>query len=185
MENLMHVPWEEQNLRMERLISHKCMIYRKLNLIYWPMNIYQEFLPILKPMNLTALILAGLLFAILPVNAAQPKPSMDSPVACYSMHFSDCSSSAIPEWTQFQVIWACLCLPPYLGWQKHPLESSSFPLLPHSPSEKTSGTSKVTFPWNWALQSLSHGEWQNLSLSLWMYYTGSQGKAQTPEGSES
>lgn len=52
MENLTHEPSEEWNLGTEKLIPHKCLIYRRLKLIHWPMNIGQESLFILQPMNL-------------------------------------------------------------------------------------------------------------------------------------
>lgn len=46
MENLTHVPSEKQNLKTERLISCKCLIYRKSKLIFRPMSTCQESLPI-------------------------------------------------------------------------------------------------------------------------------------------
>ena len=52
METLTPVPSEEQNWRTESVISIKCLIYRRPRLISWPMNIHQEFLPILMPVNL-------------------------------------------------------------------------------------------------------------------------------------
>lgn len=52
MENLTYVPSEKQNLRTEELISWKWLIYRRSRLISLPMNICQESLPTLKPMNL-------------------------------------------------------------------------------------------------------------------------------------
>lgn len=39
MENLTHAPSEEQDLRTEKLISLKFLIYRKLKLLSWPMNL--------------------------------------------------------------------------------------------------------------------------------------------------
>ena len=44
----------------------------------------------------------------LPLNTAHPKLWTDLPAACYSKCSLKCNSSAIPEWMQFLVIWACL-----------------------------------------------------------------------------
>ena len=52
MESLTHVPSGKRNIRTKRLISSKCLIYRRQKLIPQTMNIHQESLPILKPMNL-------------------------------------------------------------------------------------------------------------------------------------
>lgn len=69
MENLAHVPSGEWNLRTKRQISH-----RKPKLISWPLNIWQESLPILKPMNLlTRTCLDFLLFALLAQKYNSPQ----------------------------------------------------------------------------------------------------------------
>lgn len=74
MENLAHVPSGEWNLRTERQISH-----RKPKLISWPLNVWQESLPILKPMNLlTRTCLDFLLFALLAQKYSSPRSSMAS-----------------------------------------------------------------------------------------------------------
>lgn len=52
MENFPHVPSEEQNLRIQRLIFYERLFYRRSSLISQSMNIHQESLPILKSMNL-------------------------------------------------------------------------------------------------------------------------------------
>lgn len=66
MENLMHVPAEEQNLRAERLIAHKCLIFRTPRLISRPENIRQESLLVPQVNECTVWMLAGLsLFLVL------------------------------------------------------------------------------------------------------------------------
>lgn len=60
MENLTHDPSEEQNLGTEKLIPHKCLIYRRLKLIYLSMNTGQESLSILQPMKLLLELLLDL-----------------------------------------------------------------------------------------------------------------------------
>lgn len=52
MQNHMHVVSEERNLRTERLIFHKCLIYRRLRIIPLAMDIHQESLPI-SPLSLS------------------------------------------------------------------------------------------------------------------------------------
>lgn len=87
MENFTNVPLGEQNLRAERLIFYKCLIYRRSRLASWPMNICQESCPILKPMNLLlGLQLDFPIFVLLTHKYSHPKPSMNLPVACYRMH---------------------------------------------------------------------------------------------------
>ena len=96
MENFMHAPSEEWNLRNERKISHKCQIIRRLSLISWPMTIYQVSLPILKSMNLLlGLWLDSPCLYSLPINTTCPKPSTKLPVTWYCMHSPNCNSSAI------------------------------------------------------------------------------------------
>ena len=61
-------------LRTERLIAHKRLIYWRLRIISWVMNICWKSLPILKPMNLLlGLWLDFLLFALLAHNKNPPQ----------------------------------------------------------------------------------------------------------------
>lgn len=86
----MHIPSEEWNLRTERLILLKCLVYRR------PMNIRQKPPPTLKPMNLLlGLWLDSPSLNSLLMNTAHPKPSMNLPGDRYSMPSPNCNSSAI------------------------------------------------------------------------------------------
>lgn len=83
MENLRHALSEEWNLRTERLISHKCLIYRRrLRSISWQRNICQESLPNYKPLDFPHL-------HSLLISTAGSKPSKDSPVIFYSIRFTE------------------------------------------------------------------------------------------------
>lgn len=60
------------------------------------MNIHQDCLPILKPLNLLlGLRLDSLFFAHLALKIIHPKLLMDLTVACYSFHVLNCNSYAI------------------------------------------------------------------------------------------
>ena len=59
MENLPHVPSGKQNLSAKRLISSKCLIFRRQMLIPPTQNICQASLPILKPMSLLLRVCLG------------------------------------------------------------------------------------------------------------------------------
>ena len=73
MENLTHAPSEERNLRTERLISCKRLIYRRLRLISGPMNIHQESLHT-QANELTGWVLAGCPSLCAPCPQTQPAP---------------------------------------------------------------------------------------------------------------
>lgn len=72
MNNLTDAPSEEQNLT-ERLISIKCLIYRRLSLNSLPMNICQESLPIIEPVNLLLELWLDFLLVVLLITTA-PDP---------------------------------------------------------------------------------------------------------------
>lgn len=98
-----NVPSEERNLRSKRLTSLKCLIYKRQRLIL--ANKHSPRIPPCPQANeLTAWALAELpLFTFLvheysPLNPSPPAiPSIDSPVASYSMNFPNCNYSAIPK----------------------------------------------------------------------------------------
>lgn len=76
MKNVMHTPSEEWNSRTEKLISWKRLPYRRLKTTSWPMNICQQSLPILKPMNiLLGLWLGCPFFALLDCVYRQTAPN--------------------------------------------------------------------------------------------------------------
>lgn len=56
--NFTHALSEEWNLKTEKLISHKCSIYRQPRLISWPMNILQDISPHPQVNELTTRTLA-------------------------------------------------------------------------------------------------------------------------------
>ena len=97
MENLIHEPSEKQNLRTERLISQKCLMY-KPKCIPERLNVLKEPLPILRLMNLLlGHQLNSSLFVFLAHKMAHTKPSMDCPVACHSLCALKCNSFVTPE----------------------------------------------------------------------------------------
>lgn len=91
-----HVPSEELNLKPERLISHKCLIYWRQSLIFWPTSIRQESLPLLKPMNwLLELWLDWPLFVLL-AHKYRPPPNLKELVCSLLQHgFPNCNFSSI------------------------------------------------------------------------------------------
>ena len=98
----MYLPSEEQNMRLTYV---KHLIYRRSSIISWSMNIHQESLSIFKPKNLLLELWSdSSLFALL----AHVQPLLlgggVAPLGC--------RPSAIPEWSQFQVIRACLSFSP-------------------------------------------------------------------------
>ena len=87
----------------------------KNRIISRPMNICQESLAILKPMNLLLeLWLGAPLFVLLAHKWSSPQPFNGH--ACSLLHFTIVNDnfSAIPK--QTLVIRACLSLPLYLAW---------------------------------------------------------------------
>lgn len=119
--NAMHVPSKAQNLRTETLITCNCRIYRRLKLIFWPMNTYKnlslssnqwtdclqcgwtppshflQFLPISSfPLNLSGLT------CHLP-QFARPKLQF----LCYSQINSVSGNLCLPQFTFFTQINTC------------------------------------------------------------------------------
>ena len=95
MKNLMHAPSEEWNLSTERLISIKYLIQRRPKTYLLSSKILPRLSPHPQTKELTTWNLAGCLpLQFLPINAAHPRPSKDSPAACYRMCFPNYNCSA-------------------------------------------------------------------------------------------
>lgn len=95
MRNLKNVPSEEWNLRTKRLISIKCPIYPRPSLTASPMNIQQESLPFLKPVNLLLGLWLNLPFIALLGHKylnILPRCWLDQPRACIAQVVSLCYS---------------------------------------------------------------------------------------------
>lgn len=95
MRNLKNVPSEEWNLRTKRLISIKCPIYPRPRLTASPMNIQQESLPFLKPVNLLLGLWLNLPFIALLGHKylnILPRCWLDQPRACIAQVVSLCYS---------------------------------------------------------------------------------------------
>ena len=114
--NITHTPSKEQNLRTERLIFPKRLIYSRWKLVPWSTNIHQESLSVFKPMNLLlGLWLDFLVFALLALKYSPPQTLKRLTVACSQPVFLElqflCSS-----W--ITSICGNSCLPKfiYLGW---------------------------------------------------------------------
>ena len=99
MQNLRHVPSEEGNLRIDRLISSKFLIYIRLMSTHPPSNS-----PHPQVSELTTCTLTGLSLYSLPMETACPKPSMHFPVAYCSIYFLNWCFSTLPKQTQFPVL---------------------------------------------------------------------------------
>ena len=95
MKNLMHAPSEEWILSTERLISIKYLIQRRPKTYLLSSKILPRLSPHPQARELTTWNLAGCLpLQFLPINAAHPRPSKDSPAACYRMCFPNYNCSA-------------------------------------------------------------------------------------------
>lgn len=119
MENLMHEPSEEQNLRTERLIFIKCLIYRRWRLIsdQWTLSSNFSSSSNQWTYRLDSGWSSHSLNSLL-INTAHPKPSANSLIACFSMRFWNYNSPVIPKLTQFLITSICLSLSPFFGLTK-------------------------------------------------------------------
>lgn len=95
-------PPGEQNLRDERLTSHKCVTYREQKLIPDQWASAKNLSPFSSQWTycLGSGWTSPSLFS-LPINAAHLNPSMDTPAACYSLWFSIAVSLLFPSKLHF------------------------------------------------------------------------------------
>ena len=92
--------WEMEILTLNRKTNFLSMPHLQKFETYLLTNEHgQEVIPILKPMSLLLdSSWTSLLLALLSQNKhSPPKSSMDSPLACCPIHFSNCNFSAIPK----------------------------------------------------------------------------------------
>lgn len=107
---VLHMGWGKLNLRTERVIPHKCLIYRKRK-HFWPMNLHQEFLPILNNKISAWTVVSHHFLEFLAHKYSLPQILRELTCSLYSFHVPNCNSSGVPKSPQCFGHWSL-----YLSW---------------------------------------------------------------------